>query len=121
MAKSNRLLLVEGVNDKSFFEQFCKAHGMDSCVKVAPPREFGGIKNSKQGAIRYLATLLQQVIDTEVECLGLVLDADQIAHGGGFANTVAPDFRTFHPKKMSKFLKNNELTQFWHYIISCAE
>ncbi|MES2261491.1 MAG: DUF3226 domain-containing protein [Pseudomonadota bacterium] len=90
MAVSKRLLLVEGVNDKSFYEQFCRAHGMHADVKIAPAREVGGTHNSKQGAIRLLSVLLKQLEDADapLERLGLVLDADRTANGGGFVRTV---------------------------------
>lgn len=85
------LLLVEGVNDKSFFEAFCKMLQLDADVRVAPPRELGGNDrfNSKQGAINYLPLLLKRLATGGIERIGLVLDADQQVNGSGFARTVA--------------------------------
>lgn len=88
MKKSKHLLLVEGINDKSFFEEFCKRNGLDTQVTVAPPRDLDAQKNSKQAAINHLPLLLKQLQDGQLERLGLIVDADQIADGNGFDNTV---------------------------------
>ena len=89
MADSERLLLVEGSNDKRFFEQFCQSIQLDVEVRVAPPREVGGDFNSKQGAIRHLSTLYKRLRTGDLARLALVLDADQTLAGGGFVQTVA--------------------------------
>lgn len=90
MTKPKRMLLVEGINDKSFFEEFCKMLGLNADVRVAPPRELGGEDtfNTKQGAINYLPSLLKRFPTGELERIGLVLDADQTQNGGGFEKTV---------------------------------
>lgn len=91
MPDSSHLLLVEGINDKHFYEEFCKVHALDASVTVAAPRDVGGRRNSKQGAIKQLSILLPNLADADsaLKRLGLILDADQIADGGGFARTVA--------------------------------
>lgn len=89
MADSARLLLVEGSNDRSFFEQFCQSIQLDVDVRVAPPREVGGTHNSKQGAINHLATLYKRLRTGDLSHLAVVLDADQSAAGGGFSQTVS--------------------------------
>jgi hypothetical protein len=88
MASSNRLLLVEGEADKSFFQAFCKAQALEEIITVSPPRGLGGSKNTKQGAINYLPELLKQLPDGKLERLGLIVDADQVTFGGGFDKTL---------------------------------
>ena len=85
-----KILLVEGIADKSFYESFCKKHLISKgiTVKISTPRDIGGTFNSKQGAINLLSILLKQLADEQIECLAMIVDADQVANGGGFVNTV---------------------------------
>lgn len=85
---TRQTLLVEGIADQSFYEIFCKKHGLHPEVRVAKPRDFGGLKNTKQGAINLLTTLLPMLGDGQLERLALIVDADQAQDGGGFAKTV---------------------------------
>jgi hypothetical protein len=84
----NRLLLVEGIADKSFYEEFCRAHGLRANVTVAKPKDIGGRRNTKQGAINHLPLLLQQIADGRLERLAILVDADQVADGGGYVRTL---------------------------------
>jgi hypothetical protein len=88
MSKEECLLLVEGLNDKSFYEEFCRAHALMTSVTVAKPKDVGGRRNTKQGAINHLPLLLQQLADGRLKKLALIVDADQIVDGGGFLRTV---------------------------------
>lgn len=89
-----RLLLVEGISDQSLFNEFCRVHDFHADVKVVHPRDLGQRHNSKQGVVCHLDVLLPQMADGQLERLGLVLDADLQAHGGGFASTEALVTRT---------------------------
>ena len=89
MGKSKRILLVEGVNDRSFYERLCQAHKLDTKVTIAPPRDVGGDFNTKQGAINHLPNLLKLMPDAQLERLALIVDADNAADGGGYSRTVA--------------------------------
>ena len=88
MGNGNRLLLVEGIADKSFYEEFCRAHELHADVTVAKPKDIGGRRNTKQGAINHLPLLLQQIADGRLERLALLVDADQASDGGGYAKTL---------------------------------
>ena len=92
-----QLLLVEGTNDKSLHEAFCRLHDLHPDVKVAPPLEVGGDFNSKQGVLNILALQLKQLEDGQLERLGVVIDADHIASGGGYARTLALVTQTIAP------------------------
>lgn len=87
---SRNLLLVEGIADKSFFEEFCRIHTLDAEIRIAPAKEVGGTHNSKRGAIDLLPTLLQQLesVDGPIQRLAMVVDADAVANGGGFDRTI---------------------------------
>lgn len=82
------LLLVEGEADKSFFEEFCRTQGVSAGIRVAPPVEMGGKKNSKQGVFNFLAQSIEQLNDGKLHALAIVVDADRCSDGGGFKNTV---------------------------------
>lgn len=84
-----RLLLVEGDSDKRLHEEFCSAINLNDVVTIAPPKEAGGRRNTKQGVLNLLDTLLPNLMDGQLERLGVIVDADLIADGGGFTNTVS--------------------------------
>lgn len=86
---ADRLLLVEGEADRAFFELLCGSQTILAGVKVAPPVEVGGRKNTKQGVLKLLATLIGDLNDGRLQALAMVVDADRVADGGGFANTVS--------------------------------
>lgn len=84
----DRLLLVEGEADRAFFELLCKSEAILAGVKVAPPVAVGGRKNTKQGVLNSLETLIGNLKDGQLCALAIVVDADRVADGGGFTNTV---------------------------------
>lgn len=84
------ILLVEGEADRSFFEALCKSLQLAVEVKVSTPRDTGQFKNTKQAALAAVQnTYLSQLQDGQTERLAIVIDADQVADGGGFANMLA--------------------------------
>lgn len=86
MAQIKRLL-VEGPNDKSFFEALLRKHKLEEIITTSPARELGGF-NTKQGAINLLPSLAQNLIDGHTERLGLILDSDTVKNGGGLDLTL---------------------------------
>lgn len=83
-----RILLVEGRADSTFYEAFCrvmKRKGID----VKAPTSIGATVDGKTNAIHHLPLLLQQLDDASVSHLGLVVDADyKSEHGLGCAMTL---------------------------------
>ena len=62
------VLLVEGSNDKSFFENLCKKYNLNVQVKVKNPRDLlttQGVFNSKRGVIDSLEELLPLLEDED--------------------------------------------------------
>ncbi len=84
----DRLLLVEGEADRAFFEMLCRSNTILAGVRVAPPVEVGGRKNTKQGILNMLETLINDLNDGRLQALAIVVDADRISDGGGFSNTI---------------------------------
>jgi len=87
MGNQSGILLVEGEFDRAFFEVICKSIGLDTSVKVAPPKSLSGTHNTKEGVFNYSPTLLSQLADGSLTRLGLVVDADS-PPTGGFATTL---------------------------------
>ena len=85
---ADRLLLVEGEADRAFFELLCNSETILAGVKVAPPVAVGGRKNTKQGVLNYLETLIGELNDGRLRALAIVVDADRVADGGGFTKIV---------------------------------
>lgn len=86
---SDRLLLVEGETDKGFFEELCKTLNLDTEIRAVPPKDLGGRRNSKEGVFHHLPLQLGQLADGNLQCLGVVVDADHAADNGlGFSRTV---------------------------------
>lgn len=89
------ILLVEGSNDKAFFERLCNKHGLKYIVQVSNPVDFvsssqGGF-NSKQGVINSLKTLLPLLEDDDsaINKVAIILDADITGNNnGGFSSTI---------------------------------
>ncbi|EPC9414987.1 DUF3226 domain-containing protein [Klebsiella variicola] len=89
------ILLVEGSNDKAFFEKICKKHGLNYTVQVSNPVDFvpsgkGGF-NSKQGVINSLKTLLPLLEDADsaINKIAIILDADVTGdNNGGFSSAI---------------------------------
>lgn len=80
-------LLVEGPNDKFFFEALLRKHRLEKIITTSPAKELGGF-NTKQGAINLLSSLVQNLIDGHTERLGLILDSDTVKNGGGLDLTL---------------------------------
>lgn len=85
---SKRVLLVEGINDESFFRAVINKHGLNASVVVAAPKSIGGNANTKNGAINQLPILLNGLADGSKERVGLVVDADFVQFGQGFKATI---------------------------------
>ena len=89
------LLLVEGNNDKSFFERVCKKYNINADIKVSTPVDFippaqGGF-NSKQGVINSLETFLPMLEDEDavIKKIAIIIDSDVASeNNGGFTNTI---------------------------------
>jgi hypothetical protein len=83
------ILLVEGEADRGFFEALCRLLSISADVRVATPKDTGGSHNTKEGVLSHLTSvLLPQLQDGQLERIGLVVDADRVAHGGGYATTL---------------------------------
>jgi len=90
MEHSSKVLLVEGDSDKSFFQKICKNLSLNTSVKVAPPKDLGGQRNSKEGVFQQLQLLLPQLNDGTYTHIGIVVDADyKQQHGLGYEGTIA--------------------------------
>lgn len=85
---SNCILLVEGEADRAFFEQVCRAVGLNTSVKVAPPKALGGAYDSKEGVFNHLPDLLAQLADGGIKHLAVVVDADSAINGGGYERAI---------------------------------
>lgn len=88
------VLLVEGSNDKTFFENLCKAYNLHVYVKVSNPLDFpiNGAFNSKRGVIDSLDHLLPFLEDQDsaIQKIAIILDADITGENrGGFKETIA--------------------------------
>lgn len=91
MSDAKNVLLVEGVNDKAFFERLCKAHKLNVKIQVSNPIDHGGF-NSKQGVINTLDRLLPLLEDDDyvTKKVAIILDADITGENrGGFKETIA--------------------------------
>jgi len=84
------ILLVEGESDRSFFEALCRLLSIPAdVVRVAAPKDDGGTHNSKAGVLNHLiSVLLPQLQDGQLKRIGVVVDADRVAHGTGYAVTL---------------------------------
>ena len=87
---TKRILLVEGEADKSFFEIICKNLGLHTIVEVAAPKDITKARNGKWHAIKLLPILIKYLADEEIELthLAVVVDADRVADGNGYENTI---------------------------------
>jgi hypothetical protein len=90
MANPENILLVEGETDKSLFSVICDVIKIDPIIKVAPPKELGGMSNSKAGVFTIIPALLKQLPDGEIKRLAVIVDADHPEnHGMGYRKTLA--------------------------------
>lgn len=86
---AKNILLVEGESDRGFFEALCRMLSISVGVRVATPKDSGGAHNSKEGVLGHLTSaLLPQLQDGQLERIGVVVDADRVIHGGGYAATL---------------------------------
>ena len=87
---SKNILLVEGEADQGFFKELCGMLGIPAdVVRVAAPKNDGGSHNGKAGVLSHLTSaLLPQLQDGQLERIGVVVDADRVMHGSGFAATL---------------------------------
>ena len=83
MTISNRILLIEGESDRSFFEEICETLELHNSVKVAPPKYIGGSHNTREGVFNILQDLLNQLDDATITRLAVIVDADSDVNGGG--------------------------------------
>lgn len=89
MSNAKNILLVEGESDKSFFEEVCKSLNIAAKIHIAPPKDIGGQRNSKQGVLKHLPVLVQQLSDGQLTHLAVIVDADyKSEHGLGCQVTV---------------------------------
>lgn len=90
MAMADRILLVEGDADKSFFEAICKKLKLHTSVRVALSKDVGGSHNTKEGVFNILPIRLGQLVDADAMLthLAVVVDADSVANGGGYKHTI---------------------------------
>ena len=88
MAMSDRVLLVEGESDRSFFEEICKTLGLHTSVTVAPPKDVGGSHNTKEGVLNHFPILLNQLGDAQITRLAIIVDADSEDNGGGYQRAI---------------------------------
>lgn len=82
MANQNRILLVEGESDQSFFSEVLKILNLQVEVTVATPRVLRDSHNTKEGVFRRLPILLNQLADGSLINLAVVVDADSEPNGG---------------------------------------
>lgn len=87
VSEKENLLLVEGISDQSFFEEFCPKNIL-TVTDVSPPKAVGGTYNSKQGVLNNLNIHLKQLGDGKLKRLALVVDADMSSNGEGFDKTL---------------------------------
>jgi len=88
MPYNQQILLVEGDQDKSFFEKICKKLSLDATVQVAPPKDIGGMYNTKGGVFNHLEVLLPLLSDGQITNIAVIVDADYIRHGSGYRKTI---------------------------------
>ncbi|WP_150125238.1 DUF3226 domain-containing protein [Aquaspirillum sp. LM1] len=81
------LLIVEGTTDASFFKELCKTLGLGVSVIVATPKEIGGAFNSKTDVFKALSDHLEQINDSKIERIAIVVDADAKEHNQGASYT----------------------------------
>ncbi len=91
MAVEQSLLLVEGEADKGFFIELCRQWQLHPRIQVAPPKEVGGKKDTKQGIYNHLPMLLRQLNDGGLKQLAVIVDADHqsVNPPDGFNNTLS--------------------------------
>ena len=89
--RQDQVLLVEGPNDRWFFEAMCRSLNLSAIVKVAIPQDIAGPKayNNKGGIFATLPLLISQMSDGTITNIGVIVDADTSASNGmGLAKTL---------------------------------
>lgn len=89
------LIIVEGYNDKSFFERVCKRYKINSNITIGTPVDYipssqGGF-NSKQGVINSLDLFLPMLEDEDssIKKIAIIIDSDiEGENNGGFKSTI---------------------------------
>lgn len=110
---AEKLLLVEGASDSSFFEAYLRATRLTG-VKVSPPRDLGAAANGQGNVSTLLPILIPQLSDGRITRLGIVIDADYkhkgVGHGASYKR-ITDQLRTFgykvpnpYPKKERRFI-----------------
>jgi hypothetical protein len=94
---SSYVLLVEGEDDRGFFEQVCKSLQLNPAIKVAPPKDYQAdyeetLRNGKQAALNLLEDLLVELLDEAAPTQRLaiiIIDADYEQENGlGYQKTI---------------------------------
>ena len=81
-------LIVEGISDEYLFKKLCQKNGFDNVeIEVDTPSAFGGI-DTKQGVLNILQVLIKQLENSYIDRLGIIVDSDYEADGGGIENTL---------------------------------
>ncbi len=93
---SSHVLLVEGEDDRGFFEQICRSLQLNPAIKIAPPKDYQAdyetaLRNGKQGALNLLEDLLIELLDEAAPTrrLAIIIDADyEQEQGLGYQRTI---------------------------------
>lgn len=93
---TSHVLLVEGEDDRGFFEQVCKSIQLNPAIKVAPPKDYQAdyettLRNGKQAALNLLNDLLVELLDeaAPTQRLAIIIDADyEQEQGLGYQKTI---------------------------------
>jgi hypothetical protein len=81
---SSKRLLVEGNNDRAFYQAFCKKLGLsDVKVEVITPKDIGAHRDGWSNLIDYLPTELKRLSSGNIDQLAIILDADFLADNQG--------------------------------------
>ena len=88
---NDKILIVEGFNDESFFSKFCVYHGYDVSVKIKvnKPSSLSAIAlDNKQGVLALVQIYIKLLDNGGVEKLGIIVDSDYANTGGGVTRTL---------------------------------
>ena len=82
---SEKILLVEGGSDSSFFASLTKKIGINN-LSIKPPVGFNQPSNGIDNVIGSLPLVLRQTRDGSISKVGIVVDADYTVNGSGPEN-----------------------------------
>jgi hypothetical protein len=86
---ADKILLVEGIDDSTFYVAICRERNLRS-VEIKTPKSGGAPFHGKTNLIHILPIFLQQLDDGSITNIGVVVDADYEQHHGlGFGGTLA--------------------------------